>query len=251
MFGLLWFWCRQMGLQVFEIFVVRAENEFQIFAQSPVGQREAKNVPPPNLQNQITALHNTIARSATRSSRNFLPAKLEMDADNRVIEEIGTILFSFLFPNDIESLYRSSLQSVRKTNDRLRIKLRMEEAQELSRVPWETLYDRETRTFLSSQLITLLTRGVDANDVSARKIRRINILGMVSGPKIFNNVDLFPLDPDEFVDILATSSTVRATDVLRNVPLILWSYRDFSFAMPEPRRVARARMPFRAKRGVY
>jgi CHAT domain-containing protein len=217
-----------------EILVLPDGRKYQILAQSPSGKAEATAQPPKNIRNDILELQSALLRSSSLH-RGQAASHLGLGADEKMVEELGGKLYSFLFADDIASFYRKSLQDAIQAGEKLRIKLRVDKLRELSRVPWEALYDVKTRTFLSAELKTLFTRAVDATDTAIRKPKKLHMLGMIAGPTSFGNAPLAPLDVDlEKIKIERALEPLRADDKVTVAWTISGSYRDFRRRLRSP-----------------
>jgi hypothetical protein len=113
-----------------------------------------------------------------------------------MIQEIGSKLFDFIFQKDIFALYKDSLKAA-KGKYPLQIKLCID-APEFSYLPWETLYDRKNRRYLSCSQETPFARAVSMEDDDRPITRRlpIRILGMAAKPKDMMGIALDPIDAD-------------------------------------------------------
>jgi hypothetical protein len=76
-----------------------------------------------------------------------------------VAVELGAMLFAFLFQGKLRDSLRESLESSRRKNAGLALRLHLSAAPELAALPWEYLYDPENRRFL-----------VQADDVEVARI---------------------------------------------------------------------------------
>src|SRR5271165_4071354 len=133
----------------FEVFVVPDGEKFRIFARSHIGEAEAVVGPLEQLDESVLKLQKTIFTLGGYRS------------DSRFIEEFGERLFSFLFSGEVLTLYRRSLVKAREANEKVRLKLQIDDrARQLSRVPWEALYDAGIRSFVSTGQNPVFTRTV-------------------------------------------------------------------------------------------
>jgi hypothetical protein len=108
------------------------------------------------------------------------------------IEDFGTELFGFLFPSEILGQYRNvAVVAASLQNKGVRLKLRFaESASSLSPIPWEFLYDKARRDFISLDHESALVRYLDLpRPVEALVVSQpLKILGMVSNP--LNDLDV-------------------------------------------------------------
>src|SRR5262245_52777206 len=85
-------------------------------------------------------LEATVLASAV-SARRLVPA------NEQLVQQIGRQLFEALFTGPVYGTYRASLGVAQERGTRLRVVLRLA-APELAALPWETLFDPETETYL-------------------------------------------------------------------------------------------------------
>jgi hypothetical protein len=74
------------------------------------------------------------------------------------IEQFGSKLFDAVFSDDIEHLFRASLDASSRAGKGLRIRLRLPDDSDLHSRPWEYLFDTECREFLAVRDNTPLVR---------------------------------------------------------------------------------------------
>jgi len=74
------------------------------------------------------------------------------------IQDFGGKLFDAVFAGNIAHLFRASLDSASYSGRGLRIRLRLAEDSELHKLPWEFLFDTESREFLAVREYTPLVR---------------------------------------------------------------------------------------------
>jgi hypothetical protein len=80
-------------------------------------------------------------------------------------QQAGTLLFSALFAGPVEISYRTSLAAAGAQQAGLRIRLRLNEALELTGLPWEYLYDPLLGRFLTLSTQTPLVRYLELPQV--------------------------------------------------------------------------------------
>jgi CHAT domain len=107
-------------------------------------------------------------------------------ADSRGIQEIGARLFDCVFQPEIYELYKDHLEAARRGNAELRVKLCVE-AQELTYVPWETMFDKRRLFHLSCSQTTPFARVATMQefDLHIYDELPLRILCMVSAPNDF------------------------------------------------------------------
>lgn len=100
-------------------------------------------------------------------------------------KQLGTRLFDAIFPGDMFAALRTSQTEAKRLGQRLRIRLRLTDAPELSAVPWEYLYDKKRNSFLSLSVETPIVRYLDlAEPIEALRVAPpLRILVMISSPK--------------------------------------------------------------------
>ncbi len=107
--------------------------------------------------------------------------------------EVGGALFEALFPGEVRSRYRSSLEMARAEGKRLRVRLRVE-APELALLPWEFLYDADAGDHVNLLRETPVTRYLEMGRPTPPLTipPPIRILGMIASP-----TDLPALDAEQ------------------------------------------------------
>ena len=103
-------------------------------------------------------------------------------ATEQPVREAGQQLFQALFTGQVYGIYRASLGVAQQRGERLRVVLRLT-APELAALPWETLFDPETQTYLCRQepLVRHVPAPYTADPLEVRPPLRI--LGLVSSPR--------------------------------------------------------------------
>ena len=221
--------------RILEIQIFSDGDRWRMFAQSPSGNAVDTADIPSNLSSDVIQLQNALLRgSSTR--RGTVPSQLGASADEKMISELGSKLYNFLFSGDIGRFYKKSLADASQAREVLRIKLRIEGIRQLATLPWETLYDPKSRLFLSAELRTLFTRSVHSDSVNQWTPKTLDILGMVSGPKSFGGNQLDLLDVD-----LERAKIERALDPLKKPvakATLAWtatgSYSEFRRRLANP-----------------
>jgi len=109
-------------------------------------------------------------------------ARRSVPAAEQPVREVGQQLFQALFTGPVYGMYRASLGMAQQRGKRLRVVLRLT-APELAALPWETLFDPETGTYLCRQepLVRHVPAPYTADPVGVRPPLRI--LGLVSSPR--------------------------------------------------------------------
>ena len=105
------------------------------------------------------------------------------------IESLGSKLFDSLIKDEARDVYRDARIAAELRGRGLRITLRLSDAPELMRLPWEFLYSRPR--FLSQSIDTPVVRTLDL-ETKRRPLRvgfPLKILGMVSSPQGYAGLD--------------------------------------------------------------
>jgi outer membrane protein assembly factor BamB len=118
-------------------------------------------------------------------------------AAEQPVREVGQQLFQAVFTGPVYGMYRASLGVAQQRGGRLRVVLRLT-APELAALPWETLFDPETGTYVCRHepLVRHVPAPYTADPVDVRPPLRI--LGLVASPR-----GLPPLDVEAEQDHLA------------------------------------------------
>ena len=143
-----------------------------------------------------------------------------VSAAEQPVREVGRELFQALFAGPVYGMYRASLGAAQQRGQRLRVVLRLT-APELAALPWETLFDPETETYLCRQepLVRHVPAPYTADPLEVRPPLRI--LGLVASP-----LDLAPLDVEEEKRHLAEALAEPIADGLVEVvwvPVATWA----------------------------
>jgi hypothetical protein len=124
-----------------------------------------------------------------KSLLSLIEEDITADTD---LKEIGSKLFSALFPLKIFALFRATCAGVDRCGVRIRLTF---DSPELAAIPWELLYDAETNIFLANDTMTALSRYIDLpfrrQDIKPDGLP-LKILLIISSPN-----DLPPLNPDK------------------------------------------------------
>ena len=111
-----------------------------------------------------------------------------VSAAEQPLREVGRRLFEALFTGPVYGTYRASLGAAQQRGKRLRVVLRLT-APELAALPWETLFDPETGTYLCRQepLVRHVAAPYTPDPLEVRAPLRI--LGLVSAPRDLESLD--------------------------------------------------------------
>lgn len=154
---------------------------------SPVGETTGSFVLPFS-QTQLDDLRSTV-QVALLLSRVRTRATLTPELQK--IRIFGGELFNALFSDRVRSVYDSSLRFALGQNKGLRLKLRVEPP-ELACIPWEFLYDPETRQFLALSAKTPLIRYVEwpYGPQTLPVHLPLRILVMIASPEDYPRLDV-------------------------------------------------------------
>ncbi len=130
--------------------------------------------------------------SNLRGTKSATPAPADA-SEAALAREVGGALFEALFPGEVRSRYRSSLEMARAEGKRLRVRLRVE-APELALLPWEFLYDADAGDHVNLLRETPVTRYLEMGRPTPPLTipPPIRILGMIASP-----ADLPALDAEQ------------------------------------------------------
>jgi CHASE2 domain-containing sensor protein len=105
-----------------------------------------------------------------------------LQAGSALPRDLGSSLYQCLFQNKVGILLYKCLGSVKDEEQGLRIQLRLSPA-EIAALPWEVLYDQDTKCFLATSSKTPLTRYIELSEpIKALKIEPpVKILTLIPG----------------------------------------------------------------------
>lgn len=135
------------------------------------------------IQDRLPQLEATVLASAV-SARRTLPVA------EAAVREVGQELFQALFTREVYGTYRASLGAAQHSGQQLRVVLRLG-APELAMMPWETLFDPETETYLCQT--EPLLRHIPAPDYNQNPLDvapPLRILGIVASPRDLPALDV-------------------------------------------------------------
>lgn len=132
---------------------------------------------------RLPQLEATVLASAVAARRTMPVAEM-------AVREVGQELFQALFTREVYGTYRASLGAAQHAGQQLRVVLRLA-APELATMPWETLFDPETETYLCQT--EPLLRHVPAPDYHQNPLDvapPLRILGIVASPRDLPTLDV-------------------------------------------------------------
>lgn len=138
----------------FDLFIEKSEEGYWArVLDSPIGQTLA-GFTPPFTKRKLDQFNALIAEPVANDPQRI-------DPKERAIREFGGKLFDALFSKDVYTTYVTSLNLAFQDRKRLRIRLRMSDAPEIARLPWEFLYDTRRDEFLALSVHTPIVRYID------------------------------------------------------------------------------------------
>ncbi len=162
-----------------------------------------------------------VIESPRGNAKGFLPLDYESSdfqdmlsmieygqTDERLLTEFGELLFEYLFPDEIEDLYRNSLGWAQGRGRGLRIRLRLS-SPELSYLPWEYLYDKRHERFFAVSTEIPLVRYIEVSE-SIRPLQTshpFHLLVVISNPTDLAEYRLSSLDSDKERGIMKEALT--------------------------------------------
>ncbi|MDR6438448.1 hypothetical protein J2790_003609 [Paenarthrobacter nicotinovorans] len=132
---------------------------------------------------RLPQLEATVLASAVAARRTMPVAEM-------AVREVGQQLFQALFTREVYGTYRASLGAAQHAGQQLRVVLRLS-APELATMPWETLFDPETETYLCQT--EPLLRHIPAPDYNLNPLDvepALRILGIVASPRDLPSLDV-------------------------------------------------------------
>jgi CHAT domain/Anti-sigma-K factor rskA/TIR domain len=153
---------------------------------------------------QVLSGHDQLAATVLGSAAGT------MSEAEHAVREVGSRLFRGLFAEELYGTYRASLGATQERGKRLRVALRLT-APELAVLPWETLFDPDTETYLCRRepLVRHVPAPYTPDPLEVRPPLRI--LGLVASPQ-----DLPPLDVDaEQARLAAALANAKAAGLVK------------------------------------
>jgi hypothetical protein len=162
-------------------------RKYPVTVRSPAGEAEGEMSFPFDeweLENKLLALENALLRSG--ETRRRIPAQEEQP-----VQDFGRNLLQALLVGEVRTRYEVSLREARRQNKGLRLKLRIYPP-ELTRLPWEFLYDPDRDEYLSLSSKTPLVRYLDLRQpIEQLPVSPpLRVLGMVSSPLNLPELDV-------------------------------------------------------------
>jgi CHAT domain-containing protein len=157
------------------------ENSYRVFASASDGRTARSIFEVPITDDELDDFVRRVGLVRRRGRSE--PRQMED------IESLGSKLFNSLIRDEVQAIYQAARAAAAENDQGLRITLRLSDAPELMRLPWEFLYSRPK--FLSQSIRTPVVRSLDL----AAKRRPLQcdfplkILGMVSSPEGYAELD--------------------------------------------------------------
>ncbi len=157
------------------------DDKVSVEAESPIGEARA----------EVTISRKKFWQQSVElelaSLRSTVPSHRTTTRQHSAAESFGRKIFSWVFAEQVQVLYRKTCESA----GRVRIKLRLPDS-DLADLPWELLYDPLEGDFVCLSTRTPIVRYVD----SPRRIKPLatdlplRILGMAASPIGFESLDV-------------------------------------------------------------
>lgn len=124
----------------------------------------------------------------------LLDVQAAWEEEKQAVQEFGSELFEFLFPDELRGLYRASLNQVSKVGQGLRLKLRLGDPSDpkLAFLPWEFLFDDSRYEYVCLSTETPVVRYIEMpRAISPLSVKPpLRILGMVANPTNFPEIKI-------------------------------------------------------------
>ncbi|MEM7586186.1 MAG: hypothetical protein AAF560_22535, partial [Acidobacteriota bacterium] len=129
--------------ETFEISIQRIDEIYRAsVTTSPVAETRPIKIDPSGL---------TLEPAATHDSSEDTRDVERQGIDRNDLRAQGERLFRTVFVGEVVAAYRGAIEHARGRGKGLRICLKLDEAAELSVLPWEALWDPESKVFLADQ----------------------------------------------------------------------------------------------------
>src|SRR5262249_15525917 len=109
------------------------------------GARSAEVALRPRIEIVAAANGGDEAKAVLRDAAGSLTS----GSDERIVQEVGSQLFDFIFQRKILELYQECSQAARRDDEPFLIRLRVSDP-DLAYVPWETMYDKKNRFYVTT-----------------------------------------------------------------------------------------------------
>jgi len=158
-------------------------GRYQVRVEAPDGGQPKEEFRPPFTQAELEELQQTVEGT----TREVIPSGgqgSEVSDRRSRVKLFGERLYDAIFVNNIRSSLALSLQAAQLKGAGVRIRLRLDKVPELADLPWEYLYDPDTRIHLALQPLTPIVRHLDLPGPASSLLVEppINVLVMISNP---------------------------------------------------------------------
>jgi hypothetical protein len=116
-------------------------------------------------------------------------ARRVMPAHETSVESVGSLLFDRVFAGPVREAYRTSVAVAESRGSGVRLLLRFA-APGLAALPWETLYDRETRSYLCRKEPLLRQIGTAPSSPALMLDPPLRVLALIASPKNLPQLDV-------------------------------------------------------------
>jgi len=167
-----------------------ASGEYLVsVAYSPVGETSAPA--PLRLPFGARGLETRLLRLKLALRNAGLVRRVPATDEEKEVQAFGGELFGAAFNDDVLALYRSSLRQAHIDRKGLRLRLRISPP-ELATLPWEFLYDPNSRDYVCLSINTPIVRYLEVQHSSDALIVTLplRILGMIAAPTDLRHLDV-------------------------------------------------------------
>ncbi len=177
---------REAAWKTYQDFILKieraGEGRYRAEAQGPAGEARSE-FSLPLTDEELTLFMNRISGQQKASASNAIPEPMQLTVD------LGTKLFDAVVQGRVRDVFVSARSVARIKGNGLRVQLRLNDAPELGKLPWECLYDGQD--FLALSDATPIVRYLDLpNPPRPMKVDLpLRILVTISAPD-----DLEPLN---------------------------------------------------------
>ena len=154
---------------------------------SPVGETRPMTVRMPFSDLELENFLLKVGRPRRQDTRG------EATPEASAVRDFGGRLFDAVFRDEVRTALTSSIDQVEAQEDTgLRLRLRLSDCPELAELPWEYLYDRDTRRFLALSQWTPVVRYLEmSNPIRPLRVAPpLRILMMAASPTDFPALDV-------------------------------------------------------------
>jgi hypothetical protein len=193
----------------FELTVKLVENTNEPVVEAQYNDKQRYSFPKrPAIEDALRRLQTDILRDAAtrRGDQNLTdaasPPQNETSSLGVAVQEIGNVLFRYLFNGEIEQLYREAEEHAKAAQEALQVSLvfpadrktnPLQVAPWLNLTPWETLWDDHNREFLATAGSTFFSRAIGNALSSSPRQPPLRILVMRAAPEVYEGRKLPPL----------------------------------------------------------